>query len=110
MPQQPSDKPHVAAARAENADVGSRVRALAEEVSADREAFVVDVQVRGQKGSRIVEVFVDADDGVGSDDLARLSRDLAFLLETEDVIKGKYYLNVSSPGAERREDLRPCES
>lgn len=101
MPQQPSEKPHVAAARAENVDLTSRIRALAEEVSTDRDAFIVDVQVRGQKGSRIVEVFVDADEGIGSDDLARLSRDLAFLLETEEVVKGKYYLNVSSPGAER---------
>lgn len=101
MPQHHSEKPHVAAARAENVDVGSRVRALAEEVAIERDAFVVDVQVRGQKGSRVVAVFVDADDGAGSDDLARISRDLAFLLETEEVIKGKYYLNVSSPGAER---------
>ena len=101
MPQHPSDQPHVAAARAENVDLRSRVRALAEEVATEGESYVVDVQVRGQKGSRIIEVFVDADDGVGSDDLARLSRDLAFLLETEDVVKGKYYLNVSSPGAER---------
>lgn len=101
MPQQPSDQPHVVAARAENADLRSRIRALAGEVATDSDAYVVDVQVRGQKGSRIVEVFVDADEGVGSDDLARISRGLAFLLETEDVVKGKYYLNVSSPGAER---------
>ena len=101
MPQNHSEKPHVAAARAENVDVGSRVRALADEVATERDAYVVDIQVRGQKGSRIVEVYLDADEGVGSDDLARISRDLAFLLETEEVIKGKYYLNVSSPGAER---------
>jgi ribosome maturation factor RimP len=101
MPQQPSEQPHVAAARAENVDLRTRIRALAEEVATDSDAYVVDVQVRGQKGSRIVEVFLDADEGVGSDDLARLSRSLAFLLETEEVVKGKYYLNVSSPGAER---------
>lgn len=101
MPQNPSENPQIAAARAENSDLRSRIHALADEVAADGEAYVVDVQVRGQKGSRIIEVFVDADGGVGSDDLARLSRDLAFLLDTEDVVKGKYYLNVSSPGADR---------
>ncbi len=101
MPQQPSENPHVAAARAENSDLRSRIHALADEVASDGDAYVVDVQVRGQKGSRVIEVFVDADQGVGSDDLARLSRDLAFLLDTEDAVKGKYYLNVSSPGAER---------
>ena len=101
MPDQPTNKPHVAAARAENVDLTGRIRALADEVAPDRDAYVVDVKVRGQKGSRIVEVFVDADDGVGSDDLAALSRSLAFLLDTEEVVKGKYYLNVSSPGADR---------
>lgn len=101
MPQQPSENPQVAAARAENSDLRSRIRRLADEVASDSEAYVVDVEVRGQKGSRVIEVFVDADAGVGSDDLARLSRDLAFLLDTEDLVKGKYYLNVSSPGAER---------
>jgi ribosome maturation factor RimP len=100
MPQK-SPNPQVAIARAENADLRSRLRALADEVAEDRDAYVVDVEVRGQKGSRVIEVFVDSDGGVGTDDLAHLSRDLGFLLETEDVVKGKYNLNVSSPGADR---------
>jgi len=63
--------------------------------------FVVDIQVRGRKGSRVVEVYLDGDDGVNVDDMASLSRELAFLLDTEDLIKGKYHLNVSSPGDDR---------
>jgi ribosome maturation factor RimP len=101
MPQKPSPNPQVARARAENADLRSRLQALAEEVAADRDAFVVDVQVRGQKGSRIIEVFADSGEGLGTDDLAALSRELSFLLDTEDVVAGKYNLNVSSPGADR---------
>ena len=101
MPQQPSENPQVARARAENADLSTRLHALAAEVAEDRGAFVVDVQVRGQKGSRVIEVFVDSDGGLGTDDLAEISRDLGFLLETEDVVKGRYHLNVSSPGADR---------
>lgn len=63
--------------------------------------FVVDVSVRGRKGSRVVEVFIDGDEGVSVDDMATLSRELSMILETEDIIKGKYHLNVSSPGDER---------
>lgn len=63
--------------------------------------FVVDIQVRGRKGSRVVEVYLDGDYGVNVDDMASLSRELAFLLDTEDLIKGKYHLNVSSPGDDR---------
>ncbi len=100
MPQA-SSHPHAAAAQAENAELRTRLRALADEIAEDAGFFVVEVQVRGQKGSRIVEVFADGDDGIGTDDLAALSRSLAFLLDVEEAVKGKYYLNVSSPGADR---------
>jgi len=83
------------------ADLVSRVHALAEEVLADRAAFLVDVEIRGQQGSRMIEVFIDTDEGVGIDELTAISRELGFLLETEDVVKGRYHLNVSSPGANR---------
>lgn len=63
--------------------------------------FIVAVVVRGQKGSRLVEVFVDGDEGVSAKDLAKISRDLAFTLDAEDVVNGKYLLNVSTPGEER---------
>lgn len=101
MPQNPTHSSHAAAAQAQNTDLRSRIHALADEVASEGELYVVDVQVRGQKGSRVIEVYADADEGAGLDDLARLSRDLAFLLDTEDVVKGKYFLNVSSPGADR---------
>lgn len=79
----------------------TEVTRLAEEVLRDVDLFLVDVVVRGRKGSQVVEVYVDGDDGVGVDDLARLSREIGFLLDTEEVIKGKYNLNVSSPGEDR---------
>lgn len=79
----------------------ARVHALAEEAVAGAELFVVDVDVRGRTGSRVVEVYVDSDAGAGLDDIAETSRRLSFLLDTEDVIKGKYNLHVSSPGASR---------
>lgn len=74
---------------------------LAEELIQRDDWFIVDLQVRGRKGSRVVEVYLDGDDGVNVDDMATLSRELAFLLDTEDLIKGKYHLNVSSPGDDR---------
>lgn len=79
----------------------ARVRALAEEAAVDSGLFVVDVAVRGRPGGRVVEVFADAETGAGVDDLAGLSRRLSFLLDTEDLIAGKYRLDVSTPGAER---------
>lgn len=81
-------------------NVTERVRSIAEEVVADP-LFVVDVVVRGQKGSRVVEIYVESDEDLTVDELVDASREIGFLLETEDVIDGKYSLNVSSPGTDR---------
>ena len=77
------------------------VRRYAEEAAEGTPLFVVDVTVRGQQGSRVIEVYADADSGATPDDLAALSRALGARLEAEDLIKGRYHLNVSSPGADR---------
>jgi ribosome maturation factor RimP len=63
--------------------------------------YVVEVQVRGRSGSRVVDVYLDSDEGLDVGRLARYSREIGFLLEAGDVIEGAYRLNVSSPGAER---------
>ena len=81
-------------------NVSERVRSMAAEVIADP-LFLVDVSIRGQKGSRVVDIFVDSDDNLTVDDLAEVSREIAFLLESEEIIDGKYKLNVSSPGVDR---------
>ncbi|HIL57980.1 MAG TPA: ribosome maturation factor RimP [Rhodothermales bacterium] len=85
--------------------VETRVRALAEEILADTDLFLVDLSVRGWKGSRVVEVFADREaepgEGADLDALAQVSRQLGFALDAEDVIEGKYRLDVSSPGLAR---------
>lgn len=78
-----------------------RVRAFAERAAVGSDLYVVDVQVRGQKGAHQVNVFIDTDAGVGVDEIARYSRELGFVLETDEVMPGRYFLNVSSPGADR---------
>lgn len=78
-----------------------RVRAMVDEVLDGGDLFVVDVVVRGRKGSQVVEIFIDGDATVGVDQLAAVSRDVGFLLDTEDVLPGKYQLIVSSPGIDR---------
>ena len=81
--------------------LSEKIEAFAREAIASTPLYLVDVEVRGQKNSRIVRVFVDADEGVNLDTCASVSRQLGFLLETEDVIDGKYRLEVSTPGVDR---------
>ncbi len=81
--------------------VAQRVRGIVDEVVAGSPLFVVDVAVRGRKGSQAIDVFVDSDEGLDIETLARISREVGFLLEAEDVMPGHYTLNVSSPGLDR---------
>jgi len=78
-----------------------RVKALVEEVVAGSPVYVVDVVVRGGKGSRVVDVFVESDETLDVEELARINREVGFLLDVEDIIDGHYRLNVSSPGVDR---------
>ncbi len=87
-------------------DTTARVTELLEEVIAGSPVFVVDVEVRGSRGSQVVEIYVDSDDELDVDELARINREVGFLLDVEDVIPGRYHLNVSSPGLDRPLSLR----
>lgn len=82
-------------------EIADRVRGLTEEVIAGTRYFLVDVQVRGHKGTRVVEVYIDSVDEFGHDDIAVVSKELGFLLDVEDVVDGSYKLEVSSPGIKR---------
>jgi ribosome maturation factor RimP len=47
-------------------------------------------------------VLVDSGDGLGVDDLSQLSRAVSVVLDEHDPIPGRYTLEVSTPGVERR--------
>ena len=59
-----------------------------------------DVEVLG--GGQIVRVTVDADDALGVDTIADLSRGISRLIDEDDPFPGAYTLEVSSPGLERK--------
>ncbi len=50
----------------------------------------------------VLKVYIDAEGGVDVEDCARVSRQLSSLLDVEEPIKGRYSLEVSSPGLDRR--------
>jgi ribosome maturation factor RimP len=81
--------------------IADRVRTLTEEVITGTSYFLVDVEVRGHKGTRVVEVYIDSKEDFGHDDLAVVSKEVGFLLDVEDVVDGSYKLEVSSPGIKR---------
>ena len=80
-----------------------KVREIAERVAADTGLEVVEVQLLGGGGSRILRIFIDKPEGVTHADCERISQHVGTILDVEDVVPGgRYTLEVSSPGLERK--------
>lgn len=62
---------------------------------------LIDLVFRGEKGTKVVEIFADSAEGVNIDELSKINRDLNELADTELIIKDLSKIVVSSPGAER---------
>src|SRR5690348_16676606 len=64
---------------------------------------VVEVEVKGGGNNRFVRISIDKPDGVTHGDCELVSQQVGTILDVEDVIKGgRYMLEVSSPGVERK--------
>jgi ribosome maturation factor RimP len=62
---------------------------------------LVDVEYKKEGSSWFLRVFIDKPDGVDIDDCSRVSEQLSDQLDIVDPISNPYFLEVSSPGAER---------
>ncbi len=55
-----------------------------------------------QQNGGTLAVLVNSDEGLGVDDLSLLSRSVSAILDEHDPIPGRYTLEISTPGVERR--------
>lgn len=78
------------------------VRDLAEAVARRRSLMLWDVEASGAPGRMIVRVLIDAEGGVDLDTVAEVSEEISRGLDLKDPIGGRYTLEVSSPGLERK--------
>lgn len=78
-----------------------KVEELAEPVLEKHDAFLVDVQVRNERGGKMVQLFIDTDRGITIEQCADISRDLSRVFDDERLFDGNYQLEVSSPGIDR---------
>lgn len=62
---------------------------------------LVDVTFHLEAGRWVLRVFIDKPGGVSLDDCAHISHQIEDLIEVEDVIPQRYFLEVSSPGLDR---------
>ena len=91
--------------------VVEKIQVIAERVAASEGLEIVDVQLLGGGGTRVLRIFidktavggVDKPEGVTHADCELMSQQVGTILDVEDIIPGgKYTLEVSSPGVERK--------
>ncbi len=63
---------------------------------------LADLEVRLGSSGGLVRVFIDKPDGIDLDDCEKVSLAVSALLDVEDPVPGKYDLEVSSPGLDRK--------
>lgn len=73
----------------------------------DEDHYIVDVVVGEKSGKKLINVYIDADQGVTIQACAKISRALSGEIEAQEMIDDAYVLEVSSPGVDYPlQDLR----
>lgn len=61
----------------------------------------VGLEYSANPKNAVLRIYIDAEDGIAVEDCERVSREVAALLDVEDPIRGRYNLEISSPGLDR---------
>jgi len=79
-----------------------KIRAIAERVTTSEGLTLVDLELKGGRSNLLLRVFIDKPDGVSHADCQLVSEQLSAILDVEDPFPGRYMLEVSSPGLDRK--------
>jgi len=83
--------------------VASKIEEIAQRVAQTEGLEVVEVEVKGGGNQRFVRISIDKPAGVTHGDCELVSQQVGTILDVEDVVPGgRYTLEVSSPGVERK--------
>jgi ribosome maturation factor RimP len=82
-------------------DLG-KIREMAERVAKSEGLNLVDVELKGGNSNALLRVYIDKPAGVSHADCALVSEQLSAMLDVEDPFPGRYTLEVSSPGLDRK--------
>ena len=70
-------------------------------ILAAENAELVEIQINGRIGNQTIRVFIDCEGGTTLERCTKINREFSDKLDIEDVIPGKYRIEVSSPGLDR---------
>ncbi len=83
-------------------DRRGKILVLAEDLLQNLGYELVDLEFSQSDEGSILRLFIDKEGGVSLDDCTHVSRMFGALLDVEDPIAGRYNLEISSPGLNRR--------
>ena len=75
---------------------------MAKPVAEKNGCFIYDVEYVKEGSCRYLRIYADKDGGISIDECEIISREISELLDKKDPIKENYFLEVSSPGIERK--------
>ncbi len=81
--------------------VTTTVEQLVMPIITDMQLELVDVEFKKEGKNWFLRVYIDSDKGVDIEDCGTVSERLSEILDEKDPIPQAYFLEVSSPGAER---------
>lgn len=62
---------------------------------------LVEVEFQARPDNSLLRIYIDGERGVTLDDCQRVSHQVSGVLDVEDLIAGRYTLELSSPGLDR---------
>ncbi len=82
-------------------EIEPELNQLIDEYLKDSEYGIIETIIRGEKGTRVLEIFVDNKDGIHIEELARINKGLNELIDTNVSISTISNIVISSPGIDR---------
>jgi ribosome maturation factor RimP len=83
--------------------VASKIEEIAQRVTESEGMELVEVEIKGGGNQRLVRISIDKPAGITHADCELVSQQVGTILDVEDVMPGgRYTLEVSSPGVERK--------
>ena len=79
-----------------------KIREMAERVATSEGLHLLDVELKGGNSNPLLRVYIDKAAGISHADCASVSEQLSAMLDVEDPFPGRYVLEVSSPGLDRK--------
>lgn len=84
-----------------NENTAGKVASLVDPILQEMGFEMVDVEFLHSQGKWVLRLTIDKEGGVTIDDCAKVSRELGDLIDVKDIVRQRYFFEVSSPGLDR---------